>query len=190
MKYKEYNDFELISYVKEQIEEANEILIDKYMPLINKIAKKFDTTYGIDLSDIRQEGLIGLSKAIKTYSEVSNTTFYTYAKKCIESSILNLIRNYKCNKHVYLNESISFDNQEIDILNMLTDNINPLSELIDKEDYNMIYQKVKDKLSDFEYEVFKLKLENYNNKEISLILNTNYKKVDNALLRIKNKLKH
>ena len=43
-------------------------------------------------------------------------------------------------------------------------------------------------LSTFEYEVFKLKLKNYSYKEIAKILNVEVKKVDNALLRIKNKL--
>ncbi len=183
MKYKEYNDFELVSYVNEQIEEANEILIDKYMPLIVKMAKRFKDFSGLDLSDIIQEGLLGLSKAIKTYSEVDNVLFYTYAKKCIESSIFNLIKNNKRKKHIYLNEAISLDN-DINI----RDDKNPLTKLLDEENILALYEHALKVLSTFEYEVFKLKLKNYSYKEIAKILNVEVKKVDNALLRIKNKL--
>ena len=34
MNYKEYNDYELISYIRDNIEEANDIIFDKYKPLI------------------------------------------------------------------------------------------------------------------------------------------------------------
>ena len=36
MDYRELNDFELVSYVRENSEEANELLYDKYKPLIEK----------------------------------------------------------------------------------------------------------------------------------------------------------
>ena len=188
MKYKEYNDFELISYVKEQIEEANEILIDKYMPLITKIARTYKNEVGVELKDLIQEGLVGLTKAIKTYSEQSNIIFYTYAKKCIEASIFNLVRSSNRYKHSCLNRAVSIDNDELNMENIITDNINPLTKLLEKEDIDKLYCKALEILSSFEYEVFKLRLENYNYKEIAKILNEDPKRVDNALLRIKNKL--
>ena len=188
MKYKDYNDYELVSYVKEQIEEANEILIDKYMPLIVKEAKKYKVN-GIDLKDIIQEGLFGLSNAIKTYSETSNVLFYTYAKKCIEASIYNLIKNSKRKKHTYLNEAISYDNDDINLENIISNNKTPLTKLLEDEDTLCFYDNSRKILSEFEYNVFKLKLKNYSYKEIADILDVEIKKVDNALLRIKNKLK-
>ena len=41
MDYKEYNDYELLSYIEEENEEANTILFNKYKPLINSIAQKY-----------------------------------------------------------------------------------------------------------------------------------------------------
>lgn len=41
MKYRDYNDDELISYIEEQNEDAEEILFEKYKPLIVRFAKKF-----------------------------------------------------------------------------------------------------------------------------------------------------
>ena len=43
MNYKDYNDFELISYIHENNEEANEILFKKYEPIIVNMAKNYMT---------------------------------------------------------------------------------------------------------------------------------------------------
>ena len=91
MNYKDYNDYELLSYIAENNEEANNIMIKKYEPLINKIAKKMIShckNNGLELSDLVQEGMIGLNHAIEKYRERENILFYTYAKKCIERMLI------------------------------------------------------------------------------------------------------
>ena len=53
MEYKDFNDYELLSYIAEGNEEANNIIIKKYEPLINKIAHKmlpYCKSNGLDLS--------------------------------------------------------------------------------------------------------------------------------------------
>ena len=40
MDYREFNDYELISHIRENIEEANDILYNKYKPLIESNARK------------------------------------------------------------------------------------------------------------------------------------------------------
>ena len=40
MQYREYNDYELLNYISENNEEANEILFEKYKPLIVNISNK------------------------------------------------------------------------------------------------------------------------------------------------------
>jgi DNA-directed RNA polymerase specialized sigma subunit len=40
MEYKNFNDYELLYYISEGNEDANNIIIKKYEPLINKIAIK------------------------------------------------------------------------------------------------------------------------------------------------------
>ena len=91
MEYKDFNDYELLNYIAEGNEEANNILIKKYEPLINKIASRmlpYCKNNGLDLSDLVQEGMIGLNHAIDKYQEIENTLFYTYASKCIKRKIL------------------------------------------------------------------------------------------------------
>ena len=62
MEYKDYNDYELINYIAEGNEDANNILIEKYKPLITKMATKvlpYCRSNGLELSDLVQEGMIG-----------------------------------------------------------------------------------------------------------------------------------
>ena len=110
--YSEYNDYELLSYVKEGSEESLQILFEKYRPLIQGIAGRFlryCSPYGLELSDLIQEGMLGFHNAIQTYSEQKDVLFYTYAKMCIERKILTIACHARRQKHRILNESVSYD---------------------------------------------------------------------------------
>ena len=54
MKYRDYNDYELLSYISEQNEDAEEILYKKYKPMIVSFAKKifpYVSNSGLELND-------------------------------------------------------------------------------------------------------------------------------------------
>ena len=42
MEYQDLNDYELLSYVSENIEEANDIIMEKYYPLVTSISNKMN----------------------------------------------------------------------------------------------------------------------------------------------------
>ncbi len=197
MKYREYNDNELLQYIGEKNEEASNIMFDKYNPLINNLASqyiKYSTNLGIDKSDLIQEGLIGLHSAINSYDENKDITFYTYANKCIQSKMISLIVSAKRQKHKALNESISLSDKikesSLEIEDYLGDNsYNPEYRLFDKEKEIELVTEFSKQLTAFEEEVFMLKISGLNYKEIAKILDKSIKSVDNALNRIKNKLK-
>lgn len=193
-----YNDFELLEYVYENNEDANNILLKKYEPLIISTAQrltKYMTNTGIDLNDLIQEGRIGLYNAVDTFKNSKETLFYTYAKTCIERRIYDLLKVSGRIKHQILNNSIPFEiddefgeSKECDFI--LKDNSDsPEKQLINEETKKEIFEKAYDKLTDLELQVFELKVSGFENKEIVKILDTDYKKVDNALQRIKAKLK-
>ena len=80
MKYSDYNDYELLNYISDGNEEANNIIIKKYEPLIAKISQKmlpYCINGGIEKSDLMQEGMIGLNHAIDRYSEQKDVLFFT-----------------------------------------------------------------------------------------------------------------
>lgn len=193
----DYNDYELIYYVSENSEEANELLIEKYTPLIKSIASKYNAytiSGGIDSSDLFQEGLIGLNNAIKSYDE-TNAKFYTFAKVCIERQMISMIRSVNRQKNNILNTSYSLDkvldSQDSDFYNTInaSSEIDALDNIIYEENYEEIKRIADETLSDFENKVFNMKLEHFTYDEIAIALNTSKKAIDNAMQRIKSKLK-
>lgn len=197
MNYKDFNDYELISHIRDNIEEANEILFDKYKPLIENNARKLLKTSkknGIEFIDLVQEGMVGLNNALNTFDENKEASFYTYAKKCIERKQLSYVIGSERKKHKLLNESISYNINENDDINdmprILIDNSsNPESMMLDTENSNELTNKIKSLLTPFEREVFELKINGFTYIEISEKLHKDKKAIDNAIQRIKTKIK-
>lgn len=193
MDYSDFNDYELIEFICEGNEDANNIIIKKYTPVINILASKmikFCNNNGIDYNDLRQEGFIGLNYALSHFSEEKNTVFYTYVKKCIERRMISTVISSNRLKHKFLNEAISFDNDSNMLDKTLKDDLNNpefIVENIELEE-NLI-KKVKRKLTDYEEQVFELMIADFNYREIAEILEKDKKAIDNAIQRIRNKFK-
>ncbi|MDD2377938.1 MAG: sigma-70 family RNA polymerase sigma factor [Bacilli bacterium] len=198
MNYRDYNDNELIFYIKENNEEANNIIFEKYRPLIIGVSQKmfnYCKNSGLELNDLIQEGMLGLNQAINSFDTKRDVTFYTYAKTCVERKIVSLVVSSRRLKHKILNESISIevynDNDEIVSLDkLLEDNsYNPENIIFDIERNNELIESIEKKLTPFEQQVFTLKISNFNYNEIAEILDKDSKSIDNALQRIKAKVK-
>lgn len=199
MNYKDVNDYELVYYVRDNNEEASAILYDKYKPLIEKNARKllkYCNYNGLELNDLIQEGMLGLSKAIESFSESKEASFYTYAKTCVERRQLTAIIASQRQKHKLLNESVSFEAYDDDATSvktvdaMLVDNsYNPESIMFDYENSTELMEKVSRVLTNFELQVFELKISGFTYIEISEILDKDKKQIDNAIQRIKFKIK-
>ncbi len=192
----DYNDRELLDYILEGNEDATKILYEKYEPYIASQAKKFYlyvSNAGLEVNDLKQEGMIALNEAIHGYKDIKDTTFYTYATTCIKRRLISSIIAAKRLKHKFLNESISLD-QEVDGNNVSLDNIlinessNPENVMISVERERQLFQNLKFLLTDFEYQVFELKYNNFQYKEIAKLLDKEPKAIDNALQRIRVKV--
>ncbi len=195
MKYDQMNDYELISYINEHNEEANNILIEKYEPLIKKIASKminYCSGSGLDVSDLVQEGRIGLNHAVSYFNEQKNITFYTYAKTCIERKIISAVIATKRQKNRVLNESVSYDIDDDDknFERVLKDEtFNPEKIIMDLVVRERLIERIKMCLTDFEEKVFDLLISGFTYREIAGILDKEDKQIDNAIQRIKTKVK-
>ncbi len=198
MNYKEFDDLELLNYIAEAdtSEINNEIMFEKYKPYIIKKAKEMIVNcnnLGIEIKDLIQEGYLGLNQAIETFDESKNVLFYTYAKTCVDSKMLSFIISAKRLKHKFLNESISFelDEDTKTLENVLIDNSNnPELQLIDNEVTNNLVNNIKEILTPLESQVFDLKINHFTYKEIANLLNRDPKTIDNAIQRIKIKVKN
>ena len=171
----------------------NNIIIKKYEPLINKIATKmltFCKNNGLEKSDLIQEGMIGLNHAIERYQEKEDVLFYTYAKKCIERKIISVVIASNRNKNKILNESISYDDEENLLLRFIKSQTpSPEEEVLNLELEEDFIVRIKSILTDLEEQVFSLLISGFKYKEIAEILDKDDKSIDNAIQRIKAKIR-
>ncbi|MEG0908798.1 MAG: sigma-70 family RNA polymerase sigma factor [Bacilli bacterium] len=197
MDYRDFNDYELISHVRDNIEEANEIIFKKYKPLIENNARKLDkscSSNGLEFHDLVQEGMVGLNKAINSFNEAKEASFYTYAKMCIERAQITALVGSGRQKHKLLNESVSYDRSDEETApdpgKLLIDNKhNPENIMLDSENSLELADKICKILTPFEKKVFDLKVKGFNYIEISERLEKDKKAIDNAIQRIKTKIK-
>lgn len=195
MEYKDYNDYELISYISEGNEEANNIIIKKYEPLINNIAFKmikYCSGTGLEKNDLVQEGMIGLNHALSHFQEQKDTSFYTFAKTCIERRMISTVIASKRLKHKILNESLSYDNDENEnsFERIFKDEtMNPENIVIDIDTEDDLVRRIKSSLTDLEDSVFELMISGFNYREIAEILDKDVKSVDNTIQRVRNKVR-
>ena len=197
LNYRELNDNEILSYISEGNEIALNLIYEKYKPLINKIAtnmyRRYCSNTSLEKNDLIQEGMLALNSAINHFKEQKDTLFYTYAKTCIERKIISVVIGAHRQKNKPLNESISVefsntDDLRVDVL--LKDNhMNPENIIIDRENESELFEKINESLTDLEQQILQLKMDGFEYKEIALIVNKDEKAVDNAIQRIRNKIK-
>ena len=195
--YKNENDNELLYLISENNEDAKDIFYEKYKDMVEIKAKKYASflaSKGYELNDLIQEGMIGLSQAIVDYKEQKNVQFSTFANICIDRQMYSFIRNITRDKHKVLNDSISIDTTTDTsgrpLIDLLFDdkNINPEDSFIEMEEKNELFNKVKEVLTESEYNVFELRMQGFTYKEIASLLNLTPKAVDGTISRIKNKV--
>lgn len=195
MNYKEENDNEILSMVCENNEDAKEYLVNKYKNLINFVITKYISTHnlvGLDEKDLYQEGMIGLLSAIDSYVDNKDAKFSTYASRCIENRICTIINRTLNTKNKNLNDSVSLDLVDPTTGQSLYDLIGSsgiIDEMISKENCDELIKFGNENLKGFEKEVFLLKVKDYTNEEIAKKLNEDKRKVENALFRIRTKLR-
>ena len=197
MNYEDLNDYELLSYVSENNGEASDMIFEKYKPYIVDRANKlivYCKNYGVEVNDLIQEGMVGLNDAINSFNEVHDTTFYTYASKCINSRIITFIVKSGRLKNKALNDSVFLELNESDKSNnygknLVDNSYNPEEVLIDEEGKREILDIIDKYLTDFEKEVIYLKINGFRYKEIADITGREVKYIDNSIQRIKNKIR-
>lgn len=188
-----YNDYELVSLAQEKDEIATNILYDKYYYLIKKKARKiynYLKKYGLEFDDVVQELVIGFENAINNFNQDNDASFFTFANICMDRNIISLATNCKRNKYRILNEALQIDIEEnFSLLEVVGDNTTPESELFEKDSAYLLFSKIDNKLTFMESMIFELKINGYDYKEISNILDIDAKHVYNCISRIKAKIR-
>ena len=192
------SDEELIELLRDRHPKAEETLLNRYKDVVKK---KAGTMYilGADRDDLIQEGMIGLFKAIRDYDSGRDASFSTFAQLCILRQLYTAVKNSNRMKHSPLNAYVSVytslsDREEdgeqlIDILEAAEDS-NPENLVIGVESVRHIRDLVEKKLSAFEREVLDLYITGMSTAQIAGVLGRDPKSTDNALQRLRMKLKN
>ncbi|MEG0911060.1 MAG: sigma-70 family RNA polymerase sigma factor [Ruthenibacterium sp.] len=161
-------------------EQALAGLIAKMMPAMRSYAARAICP-GLDFEDAVQEGLIALFSAIGSFDADKGANFKTYAGVCIQNAISSAAKAATRQKHKPLNTSVPFNETE--------SAPGPEDLLMESEQYALAMQSITKRLSPLEKQVLRLFLEGETYADIAKRLSISEKATDNALQRVRAKLK-
>ena len=198
-RWKDCSDEELIIRLREGEQEVMDYLMDKYKNLVRDKAKSMYILGG-DTEDLIQEGMIGLFKAVRDYDFGRDAGFSTFATLCISRQMYTAVQASGRKKHMPLNTYISLSREtthtdeqkeNVPLENKLQKRklSDPEKMLIDRENVEYIEQMIQSRLSSFEKQVLDLYLTGMGYVEIAKVLGRDEKSTDNALSRLKSKLR-
>lgn len=199
--YEKYSDDELILRLRDGEAAITDYIMDKYKNLVRNKAKSM-YILGADREDLIQEGMIGLFKAVRDYDTGRDASFYTFADLCVSRQMYTAVQTAGRQKHAPLNTYISLyagspegeggaGGEEWELLGSISSQLekSPEELLIDKENVEILEKIVEKELSGFEKQVLDLYLTGMRYGQIAKVLGRDGKSTDNALQRIKAKLK-
>lgn len=186
--YIQYTDEELIEMMRQGDKDVVEYLIDKYKSMVRQKARVLYLVGG-DQDDLIQEGMIGLFKAVRDYRNDRDASFYTFAQLCVDRQIYHAIQSSNRQKHQPLNTYVSLSSEEweTEVCDMFQQS--PENIVIAQENAVTMENRIRHQLSDFENQVLELYLDGKNYLQIAERLEKTPKSIDNALQRIRSKVK-
>lgn len=198
--YEEYSDEELILLFRDGDGRVMDFIMEKYKGLVRNKAKSM-YLLGADNDDLIQEGMIGLFKAVQNYDAGRDASFYTFADLCVSRQMYTAVQASNRQKHAPLNRYISLSGREGEEQRRegegrtlpfeLPDlwEKSPEELLIDRENVELLKKTIEKELSGFEKQVLDLYLTGMGYGQIARVLGRDEKSTDNALQRIKAKLR-
>ena len=174
-------DNELIAAFRGGNSSACEELLNKYKPVVLRVARRFFLSGG-EIEDLVQEGMCGLYSAIQNFK---SGDFSSYAYACIRTRITDAVRQSASGKNFALNNSLPIDGG---VQELASHTVNPEDELINLERRDELDALMRKNLSPLEYKVMTMYVDGASMNEMCSALGRTYKSIDNAITRSKNKL--
>ncbi len=217
-RYLNLTDEELIRLSRSGDSAATDFLMEKYKGLVRSKAADLFLPNGGDRDDLLQEGMLGLFKALRDYEQDRETSFSTFANLCVTRQLYTAIEAASRKKHQPLNEALSYDaayangqqgtaesagsggissrsngnaaEREGSFLDFLaSEDTDPEVQYISRESGRRLEEEIWAALSPLEREVLDLYLSDMDYREIAEQLGKDPKAMDNALQRIKSKVR-
>ncbi len=192
----EPDDQALVAQSKLGKTEATDKLIRRYQGFVRLKASSYFLVGG-DADDLIQEGMLGLYKAIRDYRTDRESSFRNFAELCITRQIITAVKTATRNKHVPLNQYVSFgqspaanSESETTVEEILPgpSAFDPVNQAISSEELGSLVSCLRASLSEMESSVLGYYLEDRSYEEVALLLGCDTKTVNNALQRVKRKV--
>ncbi|MBQ1985825.1 MAG: sigma-70 family RNA polymerase sigma factor [Clostridia bacterium] len=161
-------------------------LVARYLNLVRIKARSFREIFSLEREDLYQEGLLGLFDAASSFIADGRASFETYAGHCINNRIVSAVRRSASKKNALLNFAVPIE--EIAGLNANTET-DPVAVLETRDELDRVLETIHISLSDFERNVLSLYLGGYKRSEIKDKLSVSPRSVDNAMMRVRKKLR-
>ena len=186
-KLEERSDEELMEGIRGGEQECMDVLIERYKGQVRKEAR---TLYliGGDSDDLIQEGMLGLFKAIRDFRPEQEASFGSFAKLCISTQLYTAIQTASRQKHSPLNTYVELT-EGLDEVSDSSRGKSPEELLIDQESAESLQDRIEALLSPMEYGILQRYLNGENYVQIAEGLERSPKSIDNALQRIRRKIK-
>ena len=178
-------DEELALMAADGDDESMALLIAKITPIAKAKAGKYDGPR-LSADDLAQEGMLGFLDAVKSYRLEKGVPFKAYAETCINNRIVSAVRASLNNKNAALTNAVSIDDESSDLFLRSSD---PAVIFADKHGSELLKKIISDDLSEFEKQVIELRFLDKSYSEIAVALDCGEKAVDNALQRIRKKIR-
>lgn len=175
------SDEDLVLAARDGDADSLSVLLCRYMRSPFRLEDLSDL--GLERDDQMQEAMIALLRAVRTYNADRGVQFKTYAAACIRNRLSSVKRNFSGRRHQPLNRRLPH-NPELD-----SSDLTPETIVINREQNRHIESQILSLLSAFERKVLIEYLNGASYRQIAKSLGSGTKAVDNALQRIRSKLK-
>lgn len=183
------SDSELLMLFHEKVEEAENMLNQKYEIIIKLILKKYVPiikVLNISFEDLYNECFELYHNALENYRNKTSASFNTYVSLIIERKVKKtIIKEYKERKKY----SIIYIKDMMDNFN--SDNKNakdPLEILCENENLEEMNNKITQRLNEKEINIYKLMANGLSCKDISVILKKDYYSIYRKVRSIRKKV--
>lgn len=184
------SDSELLMLFHEKVEEAENMLNQKYEIIIKLILKKYVPiikVLNISFEDLYNECFELYHNALENYRNKTSASFNTYVSLIIERKVKKtIIKEYKERKKY----SIIYIKDMMDNFN--SDNKyakDPLEILCENENLEEMNNKITQRLNEKEINIYKLMVNGLSCKDISLALKKDYYSIYRKVRSIRKKVK-
>lgn len=164
-------------------DKAMAMLIATVMPIAKAKAAGF-AQVRISDEDLVQEGMLGFLEAVKKFDPSKGVPFKAYASVCIKNRMINAFNRNNSAANSPLTGAVPIDDEQ------LTDHASNPENIIDEAAAPAkLWRIVDSALSVYERRVLDLMLKEKSYAQIAEILGTSAKSVDNAVQRIRKKIR-